>query len=55
MKVHIGVDKNNGLIHSIEMTAVNVHDLTTAAEFLHGRSLSSTTIQIIRGSRKKKT
>jgi IS5 family transposase len=36
MKVHIGVDKDNGLIHSIETTAANVHDLTPAAELLHG-------------------
>ena len=36
MKVHIGVDKDNGLIHSIETTSANVHDLTKAAELLHG-------------------
>ena len=36
MKVHIGVDKDNGLIHSIETTSANVHDLTAAAELLHG-------------------
>jgi IS5 family transposase len=31
MKVHIGVDKDHGLIHSVETTAANVHDLTPAA------------------------
>jgi IS5 family transposase len=36
MKVHIGVDKVSGLIHSVVTTAANVHDLTTAAELLHG-------------------
>jgi IS5 family transposase len=36
MKVHIGVDKDNGLIHSVETTAANVHDLTPAAELRHG-------------------
>jgi IS5 family transposase len=36
MKVHVGVDKDNGLIHSIETTSANVHDLTPAAELLHG-------------------
>jgi IS5 family transposase len=36
MKVHIGVDKDNGLIHSVETTAANVHDLTAAADLLHG-------------------
>ena len=36
MKVHIGVDSESGLIHSVETTAANVHDLTPAAELLHG-------------------
>jgi IS5 family transposase len=36
MKVHVGVDKDSGLIHSVVTTAANVHDLTPAAELLHG-------------------
>jgi IS5 family transposase len=44
MKVHnrsaeakgYGVDKDSGLIHSVVTTAANVHDLTPAAELLHG-------------------
>jgi IS5 family transposase len=36
MKVHIGVDKDTGLIHSVETTAANVHDLTSAAKILNG-------------------
>jgi IS5 family transposase len=36
MKVHIGVDSESGLIHSVETTAANVHDLTPASELLHG-------------------
>ena len=36
MKVHIGVDKDSGLIHSVVTTAANVHDLTPAAALLHG-------------------
>jgi IS5 family transposase len=36
MKVHIGVDKDTGLIHSVETTAASVHDLTPAVELLHG-------------------
>jgi len=36
MKVHIGVDKDSGLIHSIETTSANVHDITRAAQLLHG-------------------
>ncbi|MEI6030745.1 MAG: IS5 family transposase [Synechococcaceae cyanobacterium ELA739] len=37
MKVHIGVDKDTGLIHSVETTAANVDDLTPAADLLHGQ------------------
>jgi IS5 family transposase len=36
MKVHIGVDKDSGLIHSVVTTAANVHDLTPAGRLLHG-------------------
>ncbi len=28
MKVNTGVDKDSGLIHSVVVTAANVHDLT---------------------------
>ena len=36
MKVHIGVDKDSGLIHSVVTTAANVHDITRASQLLHG-------------------
>lgn len=36
MKVHLGVDKDSGLIHSVVTTATNVHDLTPAGGLLHG-------------------
>ena len=36
MKDHIAVDSESGLIHSVETTAANVHDLTPAPELLHG-------------------
>jgi IS5 family transposase len=36
MKVHIGVNKDSGLIHSVVTTTANVHDLTPVAELLHG-------------------
>ena len=44
MKVHnryaeakgYGVDSESGLIHSVETTAANVHDLTPASDLLHG-------------------
>jgi transposase, IS5 family len=36
VKVDAGVDKNSGLIHSVVVTPANVHDLTPAAQLLHG-------------------
>ena len=36
MKLHAGVDKDSGLIHSVVVTAANMHDLIPAAELLHG-------------------
>ena len=38
MKVHIGVDAESGLIHSVQTTSANIHDLTPAAELLHGEA-----------------
>jgi IS5 family transposase len=35
MKVHAGVDKDSGLIHSVIAAAANVHYLTPPAELLH--------------------
>lgn len=36
MNVHAVVDKDSGLTQSVVVTAANVHDLTAAAELLHG-------------------
>ena len=36
MYVHIGVYSESGLIHSVETSAANVHDLTPASELLYG-------------------
>ena len=36
MKVHIGVDADTGLVHSMSTTAANVHDVTEAHNLLHG-------------------
>jgi len=36
MKIHIGVDKDSGLIHSVETTSATVHDITQAENLLHG-------------------
>ncbi len=36
MKVHIGVDADTGVVHSMTTTAANVHDVTEAHNLLHG-------------------
>ena len=36
MKVHIGVDADTGLVHSMTTTAANTHDVTEAHNLLHG-------------------
>jgi IS5 family transposase len=36
MKMHIGVDDTLGLIHSIDTTAANIHDIVSAGNLLHG-------------------
>ena len=33
-KAHIGVDKDTGLVHTLKVTAANVHDVTVAAKLL---------------------
>ena len=36
MKVHIGSDADQGLVHSVTTTAANAHDVTQAHALLHG-------------------
>lgn len=36
MKMHIGVDESLGVIHSLETTAANEHDITQTKSLLHG-------------------
>lgn len=36
MKAHIAVDADSGLVHTVIGTAANVHDVTQAADLLHG-------------------
>ena len=36
MKLHIGVDAESGLVHSMVTTSANVHDVTQAHRLLHG-------------------
>ena len=37
MKVHVGVDSETGVVHSMSTTSANVHDVTEAHRLLHGR------------------
>lgn len=37
MKAHIGVDAQNGLVHSCEFTSANVHDRKCLPNLLHGK------------------
>lgn len=37
MKMHIGVDDTFGVIHSIDTTAANTHDIVAADKLLHGK------------------
>ena len=36
MKVHIGVDSETGVVHSVATTPANVHDVTETHRLLHG-------------------
>ena len=35
-KAHIGVDKDSGLVHTVEVTAANVHDVTQTSSLITG-------------------
>lgn len=37
MKMHIGVDETFGVIHSLETTPANTHDITQTEHLLHGQ------------------
>jgi IS5 family transposase len=39
-KAHIGVDKTSGLVHHVEATAANVHDVTVVPKLLYGEEAS---------------
>jgi len=36
MKAHIGVDSKSGMVHTVEATAANQHDITCTSQLLHG-------------------
>lgn len=40
-KVHIGVDKDTGLVHTIKTTSANEHDVTMTSQLLHGEEIEA--------------
>ena len=38
-KAHIGVDKGSGLIHTLQVTAANIHDVTMTSKLLAGEEI----------------
>jgi IS5 family transposase len=40
MKAHIGIDTDSGLVHTVTATSGNAHDVTQAANLLHGQEQS---------------
>jgi len=44
MKVHIGVDAETGVVHSMTTTPANHHDITEADKLLHGEEASTATL-----------
>jgi len=36
MKIHLGVDKDSKLVHTLVVTAANVHDSWMVGDLLHG-------------------
>ena len=40
MKMHIGVDDQDGLIHTMATTPANVSDVVMAGELLHGEEMT---------------
>src|SRR5471030_2008155 len=41
MKVHIGVDAEGGLVHTVTTTAANAADVSEAAKLLHGKEVAA--------------
>ncbi len=39
MKLHIGVDAQSGLVHSLATTSAKVHDLRVSEQLLHGEEV----------------
>ena len=46
MKLHVGVDDQSGLVHSLATTSANMHDLTASEQLLHGEESVSGEMQV---------
>ena len=51
MKLHIGVDDQSGLVHSMETTSANVHDLSPSENLVHGEEAFVGGMQAIKALR----
>ena len=52
-KAHIGVDKDTGLVHTLRVTAANVHDVTMAAQLLSGEEKTVNGDSVYLGAEKR--
>ena len=46
MELHVGVDDQNGLVHSQATTSANMHDLTASEQLLHGEEVRVWEMQV---------
>ena len=46
MKLHVGVDDQSGLVHSLATTSANRHDLTASEQLLHGEEVRGWEMQV---------
>ena len=51
-KAHVGVDKDSGLVHTVEVTAANEHDVTMTAKLLKKKQSTATADISVRKSEK---
>ena len=55
MKLPIGVGDQSGLVHGMEITSANVHDLSPSEKLLHGEEAYVGGMQAIKALRNEKS
>ena len=53
-KAHVGVDSESGLVHSLEVTSANVHDVTITSKLLSGEEEFGSCTEIVYKKRNDK-